>query len=68
MVGIIFTYNLPKQKIPSYSLFVHPQLNKHCFFSHWDGKQETMLIQNLGGQTKSIMVFSASANFNSLIH
>ena len=47
MVGIIFTYNCPKQKIPSCSLFVHPKLNKHCF---GDGKQETMLIQNLGGQ------------------
>ena len=45
-------------------MFVPP--NKHGFVFSWDHcksqeKLETMLMQNLGGQTKSIMVFSEVA-------
>ena len=44
-------------------------LHKHCFLLFFlelavtpEEKTETTHIRNLGGQTKSIMVFSASAN------
>ena len=45
------------------TLSLYPQiLHKHGFVFSWDHcksqeKLETMLMQNLGGQTKSIMVF-----------
>ena len=52
--------NRPFRKIPQYSLFVP---HKHCFCFLYgpcksQEKLETMLMQNLGGQTRSIMVFS----------
>ena len=45
------------------TLYLSPQiLQKHCFVFSWGGcksqeKLETMFMQNLGRQTKSIMVF-----------
>ena len=47
-------------------------LNKHCFqflgiYKWSQEKIKTMLIQNLGGQTKSIMVFSVTLRHYLLI-
>ena len=69
MVGIIFTYNLPKQKIPSCSLFVHPQLNKHYFFFHWDGETGNNADSKFGWTNKEyygIFCFSQFQFFNPL--
>ena len=53
--------NRPLSKIPYYSLFVLQILHKHCFHFPPDllsqEKIKTMLMQNFGRQTKSIMVF-----------
>ena len=64
---LLFVCNRPFRKILKYSLFVPPNFAQALFsFFCWDHcksqeKLETMLIQNLGGQTKSIMVFSEVA-------
>ena len=60
-------------RIPSASLPEH-RVGVPCWDMQWSQeKTKTMLNQNLGGQKKSIMVFSTSANykgdtFSSFIH